>query len=288
MSEWMSINDEGVRKNEMNNNYPKISVITPSFNAGNYIEQAIQSVLAQNYPDFEHIVMDGGSTDGTIEILKKYPHLNWVSEPDRGQSHAMNKGFAISTGDIIVYLNADDFFEPNAFHTAVKYLDKNKGIYMVVGECNILDDAGKISRNRNIKTTFYEMLQWWRYSFPINPSSYFYYREVQEKVGYFDETNQYSLDYDFLLRAALHYKLYKIDAVLGNCRFIKGTKTYEYSAKDWHCVNQPVSRNYWKYLDLRGGFHVRYSYFRYRETLFRLKCIDYCRNILKQLCRKAG
>lgn len=270
----------------MKNDCPKISVVTPSFNSGKYIEQAIQSVLLQNYPDFEHIVIDGGSTDGTIEILKKYPHLKWVSEPDRGQSHAMNKGFAMSTGEIIAYLNADDFFEPDAFHTAVKYLDKKKGIYMVVGECNIIDDAGKKWINTNIKMTFYEMLQWWRYSFPNNPSSYFYFRELQENVGPFDETNHYSLDYDFLLRAALHYNFYKIDEVLGNCRFIKGTKTYEYSSKDWHRVNQPVSRKYWKYLDLKDGLSIRFSYYHYRTNQFKLKGIDYCKGLLKQLSMK--
>ena len=81
----------------------KISVITPSLNSGAYIEEAIQSVLAQQYPNFEHIIVDGGSADETLEILRRYQHLKWISEPDRGQSHAMNKGFRMSSGDIIGY-----------------------------------------------------------------------------------------------------------------------------------------------------------------------------------------
>ena len=161
----------------MKTDCPKISVITPSLNSGKYIEQGIQSVLGQDYPNFEHIVVDGGSTDGTIEILKKYPHLKWVSEPDRGQSHAMNKGFQMATGEIIVYLNADDFFEPNAFYTAVKYLNKENDMYFVVGECNVIDDEGnKLGGYKNPRVTLYEMLQWWKYRFPRNPSSYFYYK----------------------------------------------------------------------------------------------------------------
>jgi glycosyltransferase involved in cell wall biosynthesis len=92
----------------------KISIITPSFNSVNYIERAIKSVLSQDYDNWEHIIVDGGSMDGTLEILKKYPHLVWVSEPDRGQSDAMNKGFQMSTGEIIGYLNADDWYKEDA------------------------------------------------------------------------------------------------------------------------------------------------------------------------------
>jgi glycosyltransferase involved in cell wall biosynthesis len=89
---------------------PLISVITPVLDGERFIEDAIRSVLRQEYKRFEHVVVDGGSTDGTVEILKRYPHLRWVSEPDRGQSDAMNKGFDLSSGEVVVYLNADDYF----------------------------------------------------------------------------------------------------------------------------------------------------------------------------------
>ena len=266
----------------MENNYPKISVITPSLNSGKYIEEAIQSVLAQNYPNFEHIVMDGGSTDGTIKILKKYKHLKWDSEPDRGQSHAMNKGFCMATGEIIVYLNSDDFFEPNAFHTVVKYLSKKKGIYIVVGECNVIMNDGEIIRNKNIKLSFYEILQWWRYSFPINPCSYFYYRELQEKVGLFDETNHYSMDYDFMLRVSLHYTLFKIDEALGNFRLIKGTKTYETSREDCR-IRRAFSRNYWKYLNRKDYLYLRFTYFQFQ--LKQCKLVRFIKKMIKFVFR---
>ena len=92
----------------------KISIVTCSYNQAEFIRQNIESVLNQNYPNFEHLIIDGGSTDGTIEILKEYPHLNWVSEPDRGQSDALNKGFRKASGDIIAWINSDDMLAPNA------------------------------------------------------------------------------------------------------------------------------------------------------------------------------
>jgi glycosyltransferase involved in cell wall biosynthesis len=87
---------------------PRITIVTPSFNQSGYIAETVESTLAQGYPDLEHIVMDGASTDGTLEILKRYPHLKVISEPDRGQAHAINKGFQLATGDIWGFLNSDD------------------------------------------------------------------------------------------------------------------------------------------------------------------------------------
>src|SRR6058998_2090201 len=101
---------------------PGFSIITPSFNQARFLEENIQSVLTQAGVSVEHIVVDGGSTDGTVEILKSYPHLRWISEPDRGQSHALNKGFRMATGEILGWLNADDSYEPSAVAEAVAAL----------------------------------------------------------------------------------------------------------------------------------------------------------------------
>src|SRR5258708_17772127 len=117
----------------------KISIITPSYNQGRFIEDAIQAVLAQDYPDFEHIIVDNCSSDNTLEILRKYPHLKWVSEPDEGQSDALNKGFGLSGGEVLGWLNCDDFYLPGAFHAAAEALrdEEIHGVYSDLKFCDI-------------------------------------------------------------------------------------------------------------------------------------------------------
>ncbi len=250
---------------------PIISIITPSLNSVRFIEQAILSVLGQNYPHFEHIIVDGGSTDGTVEILKKYSHLQWVSEPDKGQADAMNKGYRMAKGEVIVYLNADDFFEPGAFQAAVDLLDRDKSVYFVVGKCNVWNDDGKlVDWYLPPKLTYYEILQWWKFPFPINPSSYFYLKDVQETVGPFDVNNHYSMDYEFLLKAALHYKFFYIDRVLGNYRFITETKTHSTVAAGKQKALLAYTHRYWHLLSMRDYIRVlmSYSYFVASRTAF--------------------
>ena len=112
---------------------PKISVITPSFNQGRFIEQTIQSVVSQGSNSFEHIVIDGGSTDETLEVLRRYPHLKWVSEADEGQSDALNKGFDMAQGEIIAWINSDDWYAPGTFHAVSKFFDENPNEDVVMG-----------------------------------------------------------------------------------------------------------------------------------------------------------
>jgi len=217
----------------------KISVITPSLNSAKFLEQAIQSVQDQGYHEFEHIVVDGGSSDETIEILKKYPHLIWISEPDCGQSDAMNKGFPMSSGEVVVYLNADDFFQPGTFHAVSKVFDENPAVDFCVGKCKMICSDGTSSIN-DPKIDFFDMIKWWESdAYAINSGTYFYHREVQETVGGFDVNKHHSLDYCFLLRASLKSRFYKLDRVLNCFRYIPGTKTYEsrgaaqYPSKFW-------------------------------------------------------
>lgn len=228
---------------------PKISVITPSLNKAKYIGQAIESVIAQGYPLFEHIVVDGGSTDGTVDILKRYPHLRWVSEADKGQSDAMNKGFSMSDGEIISYLNADDYFEPGAFNTVVRYF--NEGEKFVVGRVRVIHDDGSSWIN-DPSVVFSEMIQWWRPAiFCFNPTGYFYLRQVQEAAGPFDIENHYTMDYDFLLKSSLSFRLKKIDAVLGNYRHIMDTKSRDYPmSENWKNPFR-FSKKYWRHLPLQ-------------------------------------
>lgn len=203
----------------------KISVITPSYNSAHYIEDAIQSVRKQEYPNFEHIIVDGGSTDGTLEIISKYDHLIWVSEQDSGQSDAMNKGFRMSKGDIIVYLNADDFFLPDAFKRVIPYF--NIGAKFVIGKVRVEKNDGNSWIN-DPKVTHDEMLRHWEKSaFCVNPVGYFYRREVQENVSGFNVDNHLAMDLEFLLDCSLKYELIKIpdNAPLGVFRYHEETKT---------------------------------------------------------------
>lgn len=198
----------------------KISILTPSYNSGKYLERAIKSVLDQGYKNWEHIVVDGGSKDDTLEIIAKYPHLIWVSEPDEGQSDAMNKAFAKSTGEIIVYLNADDYFKEGAFSVVIDSFERNSDAEMVVGDLEIASPNG----NKQIVSPSVELediLVFNNFSFPLNPVSYFYLREVQAEIGLFPLTNHLSMDYWFLLRCYQRFKIVKIDTVTGSY-FIDG------------------------------------------------------------------
>lgn len=224
----------------------KISVITPSLNSAKYLRGAIDSVKSQSYTDWEHIVMDGGSTDGTLDILKACPWVRWVSEPDSGQSNAMNKGFGLAEGEIVVYLNADDYFLPEAFGSVVAAFSPTTDV--VVGDVIVQDLDGTETRV-SPKVSHLEMLRHWEpwyeelgvtiSPFPNNPVQYFYRRSIQEAFP-FNEGNHNSMDLEFLLRVSKHHPFAKIDAVLGVYRLLEEAKNvvaqkaaYDY----WTCSN---------------------------------------------------
>src|SRR5215208_2659718 len=128
----------------MLSNQPRVSIITPSFNQGQFLEETMHSVLEQDYPNIEYIVVDGGSADNSVEIIKKYQGQLawWVSEKDRGHADALNKGFSHATGEILAWLNSDDVYFPNAVSQAVSFLKTNPAIGMVYGDAELIDDAG--------------------------------------------------------------------------------------------------------------------------------------------------
>ena len=204
----------------------KISVLTPSFNSAKYIERAIQSVVSQDYKDWEHIVVDGGSTDGTVEILKSYRHLNWISEPDKGQSDAMNKAFRLSTGDIVIFLNSDDELASGylthlnvAFHN---YPDAD----MIVSNLYI-NRMGEI-HVRRASVNLKDILRHDRFKFPLNPVSYAYKRSLQIAVGPFPVTNHFTMDYWFLLRAYRIGKIVKSEDYAGTFYFDGTNKSSDF------------------------------------------------------------
>ena len=227
----------------------KISVITPTFNSEKVIARAIQSVLDQDYDNYEHIVIDGLSQDKTVDIVSGYQDITYVSEKDDGQSDAMNKGFSMSTGDIIVYLNSDDYFLPGAFREVISSFDEDTD--MVVGNLEVITPGRTFIQKPSVE--YSEMLRHWRpNAFPHNPVQYFYRKSVQEEVG-FNESNHIAMDHEFLLDIARQYKLKKIEQVLGVYSAGGDSKTYQlqkdplsywtydnFSYVDRHLKNMPL------------------------------------------------
>ncbi|MER2998310.1 glycosyltransferase family 2 protein [Pontibacter populi] len=247
----------------------KISILTPSFNSGAYLERAILSVLNQNYDNIEHVVVDGGSKDNTVEILRKYQHIKWVSEKDEGQSDAMNKAFSMSTGDILVYLNADDYFEPGVFHTVVTYFKRNPECEILVG--NLYHETESTGEKRLMKYAheYKKILLHFKYGFPFNPVAYFYKRNVQEKIGKFPVEEHYAMDYWFLLNAFKVSEVFKIDKVFGTFCKTGDNKTSDSDSKEickgiamQHIgkANRKILYNYNFHYLLDKVFMVKYYY----------------------------
>ena len=187
---------------------PRISIITPTLNAGRTLRRAIQSVRCQGYPNLEHVIVDGGSTDDTEAIATSYPHVVWLSEPDRGQSDAMNKGFAMATGEIIGYLNADDYYLPCAFDEIAPAF--HAGADFVVGNILILRPNGSVEVNAPRADRLSFLYHWEPDAFPVNPVGYFYRRHVQEAVGGYNIDNAFTMDLEFLLAAASKFRFTRV------------------------------------------------------------------------------
>ena len=210
---------------------PMISIVTPSYNQGRFIEDNIKSVLAQGYPDFEHIIIDGGSTDNTVEILKKYPHLKWVSEPDRGQSHAINKGFKKAKGKIVGWLNSDDCYESGAFESVLKVFRNNPGVGLVYGDLHVVDVNGKIKRKYEgtpyKKYHEYGLVIRGLYGDPvILQQTVFFRKSTINKTGMIDENLHYCMDVDYWIRADLeNIGMYYLPITLANFRSHAQSKT---------------------------------------------------------------
>lgn len=201
----------------------KISIITPCYNASAWIERAIQSVLQQDHPDWEHIIIDGKSTDGTLDVLAKYPHLRVVSEPDKGQSDAMNKGIRLVQGDVIGFLNADDYYFPGAFKAVANAFKNN--VSFVLG--NVLVKSQRLGNDflNTPRVTLEGMMRHWEpNAFCYNPVGYFYRTEIQHQCP-FNVENYASMDLEFLLDAAAITEFTKIDFTLGCFDDGHGTKT---------------------------------------------------------------
>ena len=195
--------------------WPRISIVTPSLNQGLFIEETIRSVLLQGYPDLEYIVIDGGSTDDSVEIIKKYERwlTFWVSERDRGQSHAINKGFSKASGEIYSWLNSDDYLRQNALrNVALAYKSSGKGGAWC-GGCLRVDSNDKVLRKIRPNRLEPEAIADWPKS-NYAQSACFFSKEAWHKCGPLDEDLCYVMDLDLWIKIARIFSIVKVNSLL--------------------------------------------------------------------------
>jgi glycosyltransferase involved in cell wall biosynthesis len=212
---------------------PLVTIVTPSFNQANYLEETINSIFKQTYPNIEYIVMDGGSSDGSLEIIKKHASrlAHWVSEKDRGQTDAINKGFALAKGEVLAWLNSDDTLLPNAIEEAVSYLVENPDTGMVYGDANYIDERSKVIGKFPAAETNLPRLRKGYVHIPQQAS--FFRRSLWEQVGPLDPEFFFAMDYDLWVRLAELTELKYIPRTWANFRLHADAKTITADDQCW-------------------------------------------------------
>ena len=207
--------------------WPKISIVTPSYNQGQFIEETIRSVLLQGYPNLEYIIIDGGSSDNSVDIIKKYePWLSyWVSEPDKGQSHAINKGFKLATGEIYAWINSDDYYLHGAFAVVGEAFTGLQEKAILLGYGDVVDVEGVFLDTRKIERIDSEALLNWEENWFLQQAC-FWPSVCWDTVGGLNEDLEVLMDYDLWFRFLKHYPFVYRDKPLGVLRYYEDTKSY--------------------------------------------------------------
>ena len=242
---WTEESPQGERNPVSGNPWPRVSIVTPSYNQGQFIEETIRSVLLQGYPNLEYIIIDGGSTDGSVDIVRKYePWLAyWVSEPDRGQAHAINKGFAQANGEIMAWLNSDDLLCPHAVRRVVNAFLKNANLDVICGFRKVINRDGNVTSYLAYPPSIDDVLKRWCI---VAQETVFWRRRVWEHIGPLDEGFAYAFDYEYWQRMLANgYEFVLLPYFLGCFRHHEASK----GATMNHVRNSELKEVYQRYFD---------------------------------------
>ena len=210
-----------------------VSIVTPSFNQAPYLEATIRSVLEQDYPDIEYIFVDGGSSDGSVDIIRRYADRLawWVSEADKGQTDALNKGFARARGEILAWLNSDDTYQPGAVAEAAAFLQSRPEVGLVYGDANFIDENGKLIGRFPAAQTDYRRLR--RGYVHIPQQAAFFRAELWRKVAPLDPSFYFAMDYDLWVRIAALAPIHYVPRTWANFRLHTQGKTIAADERCW-------------------------------------------------------
>ncbi len=235
---------------------PLVSIVTPSFNQARFLEKTICSVLNQNYKPLEYIIIDGGSTDASVQVIEKYSSrlAYWESQKDKGQTHAINKGFTHAKGEIFAWINSDDTYEPHAFSKVVDFFHTHPEVGMVYGNCNFINESDQIIGKFNARQTDYTRLKRGYVHIPQQAS--FWRAELWHQLAPLDESIYFAMDYDLWLRIAKISKIVYTPQLWANFRLHGGAKTIAADDRCWpdmlkiHYRNggklvSPIVAKYW-------------------------------------------
>ena len=274
---------------------PLVSIVTPSFNQAQFIEETLDSILNQSYQNIELIVMDGGSTDDTVDILKNYndPRLRWESKPDKGQSDAINQGMQKTSGEILAYLNSDDVYLPGTLKFVVEYFLAHPDTDALLGSCYIIDgQSQRLTTNYKIKPITLRDMFKKRVIFP--QQSTFWRRRVMDTIGLFDESLHYRMDYDYWIRMMIAgFQFGYTDNFLALYRVHSLSKSLSQDEKfwrDWFTILDKVYDRDDLPAEIMALKPVAYSYahFYAGESYFRHQQYGEARPFLRQFLTSPG
>jgi glycosyltransferase involved in cell wall biosynthesis len=252
-----------------------VSIITPSYNQGNFLAETIPSVIGQHYPNLEYIIIDGGSTDNSVSVIKKYEKeiAYWVSEPDKGQSHAVNKGLQKATGDIIGWLNSDDRYYEGAIQKAIHVFSEHPEVDIVFGNVDFIDEQGTVLHRTNELAVDFHTYLFTNRCYHANAAGFFRKR-CFDLYGMLREDLKYTMDYELYLRFAYNrYKFYQMKDVLGSYRLHAQSKTLMHT-KNMALECKISSDAYKRILGIHPIFYgllkYYYTYLRVMKKMFAL------------------